>query len=45
MDVTVPFTTGPSQTSATIYVHGWYAQGDYYADDITLGVSGGGGHT
>lgn len=43
--LTVSFTTGPSQTSATIYVHGWYAQGDYYADDITLGVSGGGGPT
>ena len=43
--LTISFTTGPSQTSATIYVHGWYAQGDYYADDITLGVSGGGGHT
>jgi len=43
--LTVSFTTGPSQTSATIYVHGWYAQGDYYADDITLGVSGGVGHT
>ncbi len=43
--LTVSFTSGPSQTSATIYVHGWYAQGDYYADDITLSVSGGGGHT
>ena len=43
--LTVSFTTGPSQTSATIYVHGWYAQGDYYADDVTLGVSGGGGPT
>ncbi|WP_427925534.1 carbohydrate binding domain-containing protein [Streptomyces sp. cg40] len=43
--LTVSFTTGPSQTSATIYVHGWYAQGDYHADDITLGVSGGGGPT
>ncbi|MDQ1022738.1 hypothetical protein QF035_000320 [Streptomyces umbrinus] len=40
----VSFTTGASQTSATIYVHGWYAQGRYYADDITLeGPSGGGG--
>ena len=42
--LTVSFTTGASQTSATVYVHGWYAQGSYYADDITLNVSGG-GHT
>ena len=34
--LTVSFTTGPAQTKATIYVHGWYAQGGYYADDITL---------
>ena len=30
----------------TIYVHGWYAQGTYYADDLSLtgpGGSGGGG--
>jgi hypothetical protein len=42
--LTVSFTTGASQTSATIYVHGWYAQGTYYADDITLAGPGGGGH-
>lgn len=41
--LTVSFTTGASQTSATIYVHGWYAQGRYYADDITLDGPGGGG--
>lgn len=41
----VSFTTGASQTSATIYVHGWYAQGGYYADDITLNGRGGGGGT
>lgn len=43
--LTVSFTTGASQTSATIYVHGWYAQGSYYADDITLNGPDGGGHT
>ncbi len=43
--LTVPFTTGPTQTNATIYVHGWYAQGRYYADDITLTGPDGGGHT
>ena len=32
----VPFTTGSSGT-VTVYVHGWYAQGNVYADD--LGVS------
>ena len=40
------FTTGASTTSVTIYVHGWYAQGTYFADDLSLsgpGGSGGGG--
>ncbi|WP_230194153.1 carbohydrate binding domain-containing protein [Streptomyces coriariae] len=41
--LSVSFTTGASQTSATIYVHGWYAQGTYYADDISLDGPGGGG--
>ncbi|MEY9995938.1 hypothetical protein ABIE67_007970 [Streptomyces sp. V4I8] len=41
--LTVSFTTGASQTSATVYVHGWYAQGTYYADDISLDGPGGGG--
>jgi hypothetical protein len=30
------FTTSASQTSITIYVHGWYAQGNVYADDFSL---------
>ncbi|MBK3576369.1 carbohydrate binding domain-containing protein [Streptomyces sp. MBT65] len=38
--LTVSFTTGNSQTSATIYVHGWYAQGTYYADDLALKQTG-----
>jgi hypothetical protein len=42
--LTVSFTTGASQTSATIYVHGWYAQDTYYADDITLDGPGGGAY-
>ncbi|MEU6576572.1 carbohydrate binding domain-containing protein [Streptomyces sp. NPDC046805] len=41
--LTVPFTTGATQTSVTVYVHGWYAQGTYYADDISLDGPGGGG--
>ncbi|MFF7965154.1 carbohydrate binding domain-containing protein [Streptomyces sp. NPDC007903] len=41
--LSVSFTTGASQTSATVYVHGWYAQGSYQADDISLDGPGGGG--
>jgi hypothetical protein len=38
------FTTGASTTSITVYVHGWYAQGTYFADDLSLsGAAGGGG--
>ena len=33
--LTVPFTTG-STGRVTVYVHGWYAQGNIYADDFTL---------
>ncbi|MEV6114614.1 carbohydrate binding domain-containing protein [Streptomyces sp. NPDC052109] len=33
--LTVNFTTGGSGT-VTVYVHGWYGQGDVYADDFTL---------
>ncbi|MEU9481034.1 carbohydrate binding domain-containing protein [Streptomyces sp. NPDC048191] len=33
--LTVDFTTGSSGT-VTVYVHGWYGQGDVYADDFTL---------
>ncbi|MGW7369191.1 carbohydrate binding domain-containing protein [Streptomyces sp. NPDC054841] len=44
--LTVGFTTGASQTTAEIYVHGWYGQGTYNADDISLdGPGGGGGDT
>lgn len=40
--ITTSFTTGAATTSVTIYVHGWYAQGTYYADDFSLtGPSGG----
>lgn len=41
------FTTGPATTSVTVYVHGWYAQPEFYADDLSLtgpaGSGGGGG--
>lgn len=41
--LSVSFTTGAAQTTAEIYVNGWYAQGTYYADDISLDGPGGGG--
>jgi len=34
--LSVTFTTGASQTSITIYVHGWYAQGNVYVDSVAL---------
>jgi Carbohydrate binding domain len=38
------FTTGASQTSVQVFVHGWYAQGTYFADDLALtGPAGSGG--
>jgi hypothetical protein len=33
--LTVTFTTG-SSGSVTVFVHGWYAQGNVYADDFSL---------
>jgi hypothetical protein len=33
--LSVPFTTGASGT-VTVYVHGWYAQGNVYADDLSV---------
>ena len=43
--LTTSFTTGSSTTSVTVYVHGWYAQGTYHADDMSLTGPGGGGGT
>ena len=34
--LSVTFTTTDSQTSITIYVHGWYAQGNVFVDDVSL---------
>ncbi|WP_033255059.1 carbohydrate binding domain-containing protein, partial [Kitasatospora phosalacinea] len=39
--LTVNFTTGASQTTAEVYLNGWYGQGTYYADDISLDGPGG----
>ncbi|MGW2248988.1 chitinase [Kitasatospora sp. NPDC001660] len=35
------FTTGPNATSITLYLHGWYGQGAYLADDVSLVGPGG----
>ncbi|MFS4108092.1 chitinase [Streptomyces sp. SID89] len=38
------FTTGSSTSSVTVYLHGWYGQAAYYADDVSVsGPDGGGG--
>ena len=34
--LSVSFTTGATQTSVQVYVHGWYAQPAYHADDLAL---------
>jgi chitinase len=48
-ELSTSFTTGSATTSVTIYVNGWYAQPEFYADDLTLtgaaGSGGGGGGT
>jgi chitinase len=43
-ELSTSFTTGAATTSVTIYVNGWYAQPEFYADDLTLtGAAGSGG--
>ncbi|WP_030236589.1 chitinase [Streptomyces sp. NRRL S-350] len=37
------FTTGANATSVTVYLHGWYGQGAYLADDVALAGPGGTG--
>jgi chitinase len=39
--LSLSFTTGASQTSAELYLHGWYGAGTYYADDVVLDGPGG----
>jgi chitinase len=39
--LSVSFTTGASTSSVTIYLHGWYGQGTYYADDVAMPGPGG----
>ena len=33
--LSVPFTTD-STGNVTVFVHGWYSQGDVYADDFAI---------
>ncbi|MFF9409090.1 chitinase [Streptomyces anandii] len=40
--LTTTFRTGASTTSVTVYTHGWYGTGAYYADDLSLAGPGGG---
>jgi chitinase len=44
-DLSTTFTTTSSQTSVTVYVHGWYAEGTYYADNLSLLGAAGSGST
>jgi chitinase len=38
------FTTAATQTSVTVYTHGWYGEGTYHADNLDLsGPAGAGG--
>ncbi|MGW6992332.1 carbohydrate binding domain-containing protein [Streptomyces sp. NPDC054946] len=39
--LSVDFTTGPTTTSVTVYLHGWYGQPAYHADDVSLAGPGG----
>src|SRR5205807_556381 len=39
--LTTSFSTGAGVTSVTVFVHGWYAQPTYNADDLTLIGPGG----
>jgi chitinase len=39
--LSVSFTTGASTHSVTIFIHGWYGTGTYFADDVSLPGPGG----
>jgi len=40
--LTLSFTSAAGQTSAQLYLHGWYGTGTYNADDVVLDGPGGG---
>jgi hypothetical protein len=44
-ELSTTFTTGASTTSVPVYVHGWYGEGTYWADDFSLTAVGGSGTT
>src|ERR1700731_4624691 len=35
-ELSTSFTTGSSTTSVTVYIHGWYVQPEFFADDLSL---------
>ncbi|WP_328644540.1 glycoside hydrolase family 18 protein [Amycolatopsis sp. NBC_00348] len=39
--LSLSFTSAAGQTSAQLYLHGWYGAGTYYADDVVLDGPGG----
>ncbi|ALG07513.1 chitinase [Kibdelosporangium phytohabitans] len=39
--LSLDFTTAASTTSVSVYLHGWYGQPTYYADDVSLDGPGG----
>ncbi|MGW1174900.1 carbohydrate binding domain-containing protein [Kitasatospora sp. NPDC002543] len=39
--LSVNFSTGANTTSVTVYLHGWYGQPAFYADDVSLTGPGG----
>jgi chitinase len=44
--LTTSFTTGAATTSVTVYIHGWYGQPEFFADNLSLtGPAGSGGGT
>jgi chitinase len=40
-ELRLSFTSAAGQTSAQVYLHGWYGQGTYYADDVNFDGPGG----
>ena len=34
--LSLSFTTAAGQTSVQVFLHGWYGQGTYYADDVAI---------
>ncbi|ONI76953.1 chitinase [Actinosynnema sp. ALI-1.44] len=39
--LTIDFTTAAATTSVNVYIHGWYGQPTFYADDVSLDGPGG----